>query len=252
MLRTRRRRWLLACALFFLAVAVPIAIAQIVTAQGEEASGVRHIIRTNASGELITAPGATATQVEGTTANAAAFSDNPLVIGGRDGGGDARLLFVATDGQLPLGWAVPGADTVNNAAQGLLRNAAGTTLFLGMFQYSFNGATWDRQFVCSESAPIATAGAGTTQIIALNGTTVIRICHISLSWDAAVDFRLVRGTGANCGTGTANLTADYQNTTAVALDFGVDAALRATAGDAVCMTQTGVGNSGGVVIYAQF
>jgi len=50
MLKTNRRRWLLAAALFFL-TAVGLAIAQIVTAQGEEASGVRHIIRTNALGD---------------------------------------------------------------------------------------------------------------------------------------------------------------------------------------------------------
>lgn len=263
MLKTKRRRWLLVAALFFLA-AFGVAIAQIVTAQGEEASGVRHILRTNASGELITAVPSTATEVEGSiTDGAAAGTQKPVSIGGVDGPGNVQRMLIDTTGRLmvmaspaypvhiegttgvgnPPGGQEPvtiaGIDTAGNIER-LLTSPAGEL------------HTLNAGFSCSLSAPISTAGAGTTQIIALAGTTVIRICHISLSWDAAVDWRIVRGTGANCATGTVNMTDDYRNITAIGLDFGAEAALRGGAGSAVCMTQTGAGNSGGVVSYAQF
>lgn len=249
MFKRIRPEWLVVFAVLFLAVAA--AIAQIVTAQGEEASGVRHIVRTNASGELIVAASGTPTEVEGTTADGAAFSDNPVVVGGVDNLGNAEQLAVSDLGILLLGLRSDAVDGVANSEAGRLMSTTGR-FYPSTFPHLFNGTTWDRSFICSQSVPISTAGAGTTQIIALSGTTVIRICHISLSWDAAVDFRIVQGTGANCGTGTANMTADYQNTTALALDFVPESSLRSAAGNAVCITQGGAGNSGGVVSYAQF
>lgn len=249
MLRTKRRRWLLVAALFFLAAAA--AIAQMVTAQGEEASGVRHIIRTNASGELVIAGGGVG-QVEGTTADGAAFTDNPVVIGGVDNAGDVRQILTATSGVVATGEALAAVDGASNAGAGLPVLGTGAGFYQPIFPMAFNGATWDRQFLCSESAPISTVGAGTTEIIALAGTTIIRICHISLSWDAVVDFRIVEGTGVNCADGTSNITANYLDLSAIALDMGADAALRSSAGGAICITQTGAGNSGGVITYAQF
>lgn len=251
MLRTKRRRWLLACAVFFLACA-GVAIAQIVTAQGEDATGARHILRTNASGELITAAPGVPTEVEGTTAVGAAFSDNPVIVGGVSPTGNAQQVVVTSVGIPATTLQFAALDGSSNAQQGLLQTQNGTSIHLGIYSFLFNGITWDRHYVCAQSVPISTAGAGTSQIIALSGTTIIRICHISLSWDAAVDWRIVQGTGANCGTGTANLTADYQNITSIALDFGTDGAVRSAAGSAVCITQAGAGNSGGVVSYAQF
>lgn len=247
---TRRQQWLVGGVLFFLAFAW-VAIAQIVTAQGEDATGARRILRTNASGELVVAGGGGG-QVEGTTADGAAFSDNPVVIGGVDNAGNAEQILTASSGVIATGEAFTAIDGASNAGAGLPVLGAGSGYYQPVWPLHFNGATWDRDFVCAQSAPVSTAGAGTAQIIALSGTTVIRVCHVSLSWDAAVDFRLVYGTGANCGTGTTNMTADYQNTTALALDFGNESALRGAAGNAVCLVQTGAGNSGGVVSYAQF
>ena len=175
-----------------------------------------------------------------------------MVVGGVDNAGDARQILTATSGVVATGEAFAAVDGATNAGAGLPVLGTGAGFYQPIFPMIFNGATWDRQFVCSLSLPISTAGGGTTQIIPLAGATVIRICHISLSWDAAVDWRIVEGTGANCVTDTADLTDDYHNITAIGLDFGAEAALRGGAGNAVCITQTGAGNSGGVVSYAQF
>jgi len=107
---------------------------------------------------------------------------------------------------------------------------------------------------CDLHAPISSAGAGTTQIIAGVGGDVVYLCHVSLSWSSgsAVDWRIIRGTNANCAAGTANMTDDFENIDSILLDFGTGAALRTNAGDFVCFVQTNAGTAGGVVSYAIF
>lgn len=112
--------------------------------------------------------------------------------------------------------------------------------------------SWFNEFGCTQQAAI-TLTAGTTEVVALSAGLRIRVCHISLSWDATVDFSLVEGTGSNCGTGTASLTGVYQDITGVALDLNSsNAPVRGSASNAVCVTQTGAANGGGVVVYARF
>lgn len=104
---------------------------------------------------------------------------------------------------------------------------------------------------CTLSAVIALTASGNTEIIAASGTTAIRICHISIAGPNVQDVRLTQGTGTNCGTGTSNLTGLYGSITSLAFDWGTGAALTATAGNAVCVNQSGANTTGGVVIYAR-
>ena len=104
--------------------------------------------------------------------------------------------------------------------------------------------------ICNKSAVFNLSGLGSTQIVALSGTTSTYICHISLATVAGEDIKLVYGTGANCAAGPADLTGLYKGVNSMALDlFG---ALVAPAGQAVCLNQSVAQATGGVVVFAQF
>lgn len=114
--------------------------------------------------------------------------------------------------------------------------------------------TLESDFHCSQSAVIqfTAGGAGANQIVALSANQAIRICHISFTNSVAINVSLVRGTGANCSTGTANVTGVYTNVTSLALDLGPGGALRVPIGEALCINVSGAATVGGVVSFAQF
>jgi hypothetical protein len=116
--------------------------------------------------------------------------------------------------------------------------------------YSFNGSTWDRNFVCTQSAPITLSGSGNTQVIGLSGSTIVRICHVSLATGTPENIKITQGTGSNCGSSTADVTGFYQNVTSIALDFG--GSVRNSAGFAICINQSAAQTTGGVISYAQY
>ena len=105
---------------------------------------------------------------------------------------------------------------------------------------------------CTNQALFNLSGSGNSQIIALSGTTSVRICHISFSTTASEDVKLTQGTGANCGGATADLTGLYKSVLALALNFDSAALLTGTSGDAICINQSNSQALGGIVIYAQF
>lgn len=107
-------------------------------------------------------------------------------------------------------------------------------------------------FVCNQSAVITIAAGATVKVVTESGTKTVHICHISVSYDAATNFQLIQGTGAACGTGTANLTGNYLDLTAIGLDFAEAGALRPAAGNGVCVVTSAAVNGGGVITYAQF
>jgi hypothetical protein len=103
---------------------------------------------------------------------------------------------------------------------------------------------------CTLSAPIAVAAAGATQIVGLVAAQSIRVCHISLSMQAPVDMGLIRGTGANCAVGPANVTGTYSTVLALGLDFS--SPLVVTAANALCINLGAAVTGGGVIRYAQY
>lgn len=113
------------------------------------------------------------------------------------------------------------------------------------------------------SAIINVAAAATTQLVALSGTTIVYVCgfHLTISQvvTTANTLRFVYGTGASCGTGTANLTGDFGagGVTAappLVISTGMSGTLFKTiAGQALCII-TAIGGSGtfqGVITYVQ-
>lgn len=143
------------------------------------------------------------------------------------------------------------ADAQTNSPMQPVASVAGTATKTPNYPYKFNGATWDRDFVCPLSAPITfSAASGSLQIVGLVAAQIIRVCHISISSSAATNFTLQYGTGANCAVGTTALSGAYNNVTTLALDlFGT---LRTPASQELCINSSASITAGGMVTYAQF
>lgn len=174
---------------------------------------------------------------------------NPVLVAGWDLT-NVRRIVTDTNGRLdPAGTSTAMADGVSNTQN--LPDFEGGVGGVRTFPTEFNGSTWDRRFACTNQAAITLTASGDTQIIALSGSTVIQICHLSIAAASAIDLKITRGTGANCAGATADVTGLYRNVTAVALDFD-RGPLRGAAGTAICVNLSANVNAGGVVTYAQF
>ena len=102
------------------------------------------------------------------------------------------------------------------------------------------------------AAILLSAVSGENQIIALSGSTVIRISHISVGMSVAATVSIDVGTGTNCAGATATIWGPYpSNTTGFALDLE-PSVLSVPAGDAVCLNFGGTVTAGGGVTYAQY
>ncbi len=238
---------------------------QPIQVQGRDyAKGTPHTLNTDSTGKLnvnATVSGGsgcagtvgTPCVVAGPAANGVAVSGAPVRIGGKDQNSVTRDLALTDGGLLPVNsFALAGADGVSNTVQSPA-NQVNSQIYTRVLPYIFNGSTNDRQFNCSNSAPIAVSGSGNTELVSLTASTRIRICHISwsVSDGSALAVKLTTGTGTNCGTGTADLTGVYTSP-AVALDFGPAAALRGPASNAICANLGSAVAVGGTVVYAKF
>ena len=103
---------------------------------------------------------------------------------------------------------------------------------------------------CTNKAVVSLTGAGATQVVALSGTTRIKVCHLSLSAESPVNVQVIEGTGVNCATGPANITGIYRSVLGMALDFGISP-LAGSSAQALCISLGAVVNVGGVLTYAQ-
>jgi hypothetical protein len=203
-------------------------------------------------------------QVVGSVAAAAADSGNPVKVGGIYNStlptytnGQRGDVQIGTRGSVHVElWGSDAATTPTISGSGGDGASNGNALFVtGSRGFLFNGSSWDRAFTCTNTVAV-TAAAGTTQLVALSGSTVIRVCNYSLSMAAAGagTFKFVYGTGSSCGTGTVDITAAMplaanQNSTASAAPGG--SLLRGAAANALCLT-VATNTVTGYVTYAQF
>ena len=105
---------------------------------------------------------------------------------------------------------------------------------------------------CTLSAPVSLSASGLTQIVALGASKLIRICQIELNFASAVDFQLQQGTGANCGTGTANVTGVYKTVTGVNIEPPAGVTLNTASGQALCANLGAAVTGGGHILYALY
>ena len=155
-----------------------------------------------------------------------------------------------TSGAAPTNASSAAADGVSNTTS-TPTDSASVILYPRVEPMKFNGATWDRDFVCPLSAPITfSAASGSLQIVGLVSGQIIRVCHLSISSSAATNFTIQYGTGSNCGSGTNALSGAYNNVTTLALDL--NGTLRTPASQELCINSSASITAGGLVTYAQF
>lgn len=189
--------------------------------------------------------------VSGPIADGSAVANFPVRIGGKDGSGNTQDIITDTGGRIdPAAISTALVDAVSNTAN--LPSFGGAAGVDRNFPFVYNGSTWDRDFICSNQASFNLSGAGDTQIIAASGSTTIRICHLSFSTTAPEDIKITRGTGANCATGTTDVSGLYKSVQSAVFNWESSQALRGAASGAICLNQTAAQALGGIVIYAQF
>lgn len=93
-----------------------------------------------------------------------------------------------------------------------------------------------------------TSASGSVQMVAVSGSTTIRVCHVSFAGDTVTNLKLVTGTGSTC-TSPANETGTYQQVTGFAFDWA--SPLITTAAKTLCINSSASVTGGGTIIYSQ-
>lgn len=106
---------------------------------------------------------------------------------------------------------------------------------------------------CTKKATFATSGSGNTQLVAVSGSTTIRVCHVSWSGDTITTVKLVTGTGSTC-TSSADETGTYSGAGGgvfgFAFDWGANP-LITTSAKTLCLNLGSASTGGGTIIYSQ-
>lgn len=107
---------------------------------------------------------------------------------------------------------------------------------------------------CDLAVAVSMNTATTTEFVALTAAQRVHVCGFALSGGGATTAKFVRGTGANCGTGTADVTAPFElgDNTSIAYGNGVGTIFRLPAGSALCITNSAALQLSGVITYAKF
>lgn len=103
------------------------------------------------------------------------------------------------------------------------------------------------------SAPITTASAATTELVAaVTGQQTI-VTHFDFLSVGTTNVTLVYGTGSNCATGTTSLTGAYNLTaqSGMSVGNGTGIIIPVPAGKALCITNSQAIQVSGLVSYLQ-
>lgn len=120
--------------------------------------------------------------------------------------------------------------------------------FAGAVQAQGLGA---QTIICNKVVASATLGAGTTQLVAGNSSSLIHTCGYVFEGIAAGTVQLVYGTGAGC-TSPVSITGIFvTSTTSLVVDHIASAFTSSTLGQSLCAIVTGAGAVVVDVYYAQ-
>jgi hypothetical protein len=200
--------------------------------------------------------------VTGNVASGAADSGSPVKVGGvynstipTFANGQRGDLQVGTRGGLHVDLYMADSNTAvamgsgNADAQGAQN---GTIRVFGHI-LKWNGASYDREFACPNTAVVNVTAGSTTEIVALTASQIIRVCGFSISMSAAGTAKFVQGTGTNCGTGTGDITGAMTLATGTPWQIhgGSNSVLRAAVSNALCVVAA-TGNAVGFINYAKY
>ena len=192
--------------------------------------------------------------------DAAASTTRPVPVGGKYNltlptytDGDRTQLQFDARGALAVTLKDANGTVITAVPADALANATNSTLARA-FALKFNGSTWDRDFACTSQAQGTVTAGNTTEVIALSGSTTIRVCNFIVDMTLTGTYQFQQGTGTNCGTNNAVLTPAFNALTAtpVIAGTGVAAVLRTTAtGRAICIAAV-TGDVKYYISYAQY
>ncbi len=163
----------------------------------------------------------------------------PLMGAGNTGTGSQRVTMatdqaaIATAGHGATGAAVP----ANVTAMGARAGANSVNVAQGSATVAINVST-----------------ATTTELVALSGSTQVRVTGIVVIAGGTGNITFVYGTGTACGTGTTSLSGAIPLIANAGLTIGggLGSVLVAPAGQALCVTTSAAVQMSGFVTYTQF
>jgi len=157
-----------------------------------------------------------------------------------------------TTGASPSNVSGANADAVSNTTPVIADNSS-NPIYARNLPYIFNGATFDRQFSCTNRTNI-TLSAGTDVVIATGvAAENVRLCMLVFSGATVADFTIRQGTGTTCLTNTLDLGGIGQVAGAV-LDLKSDDAAMTTTIQArdMCLHVSTSVTVLGYALYANF
>lgn len=125
------------------------------------------------------------------------------------------------------------------------------------FQYKFNGTTWDRDFICTNTAAVTVAANTTVQIVALAAAKTIYVCSFVITTSNTTSSTgniFKTGTGTLCATGIASLTGSMHMGPIGHIELSApDGSIlfKSASASALCLTN-GTNGVDGFLTYAQF
>jgi hypothetical protein len=185
------------------------------------------------------------------TVNGGAFGWN-IPSAGAAATASQNVVIVGPLGQALMAASIPVTIASNQSALSVQGGAAvgaapvGNPVPPGLIDGSGNIITPD---YCTKTATFGfTAASGSVQMVAVSGSTTIRVCHVSFSGDTVTNLKIVNGTGATC-TSPANETGTYQQVLGFAFDWS--SPLITTAAKTICLNSSASVTGGGTIIYSQ-
>ncbi len=201
-------------------------------------------------------PGTIATPcvVVGPTAAGSAPTTSPVLVAGENGTpGTVQTFRLDAAGLTPIAVSAPGTSLANALAYPTTPTGSATTAPLATGEYVFNPAsgTFDLRYICTQQAHVTLTDATLTALVAVSGTTLVRVCHIHFTTTTPETITISQGTGVACAGAPATLD-KYLSTQVFAMDYQPTAALRTSAANGLCIQQTGTQNAEVYLSYAQF
>lgn len=224
-------------------VATPIiGLAQGSTTSGQTGSMVMGAVTTSAPSytNAQTSPLSLTANGGGLRTDITTIATNNVLTGNGATGTGSQRVTIANDSAAR---AVGGEGAVNSAApSGAVMSGARS------------GANMVELTQASASVPINVSTATTTQLVALSGSTLIRVTSFDVIAGGTGNITFVYGTGTNCGTGTTPLTGAYPLTAqaGIAKGSGLGPVLVVPAGNALCVTTSAAVQMSGSVSYTQY
>lgn len=169
----------------------------------------------------------------------------PLMGAGNTGTGSPRVTISTDQAALPgMGVGATGAAPPANAnyLAGITSGATGGLLSAGIP-------------VCDQQAFLDMTTATTTEIIPLTSSRTVHICHIRALSNGTTVMTFKKGTGTNCGTGTAAIDSAYDLTAQTGFSSGTgigEILSGVTSANAVCVTSSAAVNLHVFMRYAVY